>query len=150
MTPRRPPRPCAHPGCGALTTAGRCEKHKRASWEADRQRGNRHQRGYGAEWEKLREIVLRRDNYLCQPCLRDGKLTAVITGNPRHPHAANVDHVKPKAQGGTDDPANLETTCLTCHKAKTAREGRGTKQSGGGDAPGPVGPSHLYGTEDLL
>jgi 5-methylcytosine-specific restriction protein A len=81
-------------------------------WMSDQQRGNRHQRGYGYAWEKLRASVLERDTGLCQPCLRNAHVTA----------ASQVDHITPKAQGGTDHPSNLEAICEPCHKAKTARE----------------------------
>lgn len=77
-----------------------------------RQTSSRHDRGYGAEWQKLRAAVLSRDNFLCQECVRNGKLTP----------AAEVDHVIPKAKGGTDNPANLQGLCSPCHSAKTARE----------------------------
>jgi len=83
---------------------------------------SRQERGYGAKWEKLRLQILARDQYLCQQCDREGRLTGLVTGNPRHPRAANVDHITPKAQGGTDDPDNLESLCRTCHNAKTASE----------------------------
>ncbi|MDM7498745.1 HNH endonuclease, partial [Escherichia coli] len=36
--------------------------------------------------------------------------------------ARTVDHIIPKAHGGTDDDSNLESLCLECHRAKTARE----------------------------
>lgn len=59
-------------------------------------------------------------------CARNGKLTPVLINLPaaakEHPRSARVDHIMPKAHGGTDDPNNLETLCNTCHKAKTARE----------------------------
>ncbi|MCK6475280.1 MAG: HNH endonuclease [Phycisphaerales bacterium] len=35
-----------------------------------------------------------------------------------------MDHVRNKASGGTDDPANLRGICDACHAAKTAAEGR--------------------------
>lgn len=38
--------------------------------------------------------------------------------------ARTVDHITPKAKGGTDDDANLQAICDECHKAKTAAEGR--------------------------
>ena len=69
-------------------------------------------RGYGHHWAKLRKIVIARDNALCQPCLRNDIVQA---GN-------EVDHVTPKAKGGTDDLGNLETICGPCHREKTARE----------------------------
>lgn len=78
-------------------------------------RESRHARGYGSVWDKLRLRILARDKRLCQPCKRKGRITA---GN-------EVDHVTPKAKGGTDDEANLECICTECHKAKTTRENGG-------------------------
>lgn len=68
--------------------------------------------------------ILARDCGLCQQCKRAGRLTPV--GD--RPFSAYVDHIVPKAEGGTDDDANLETLCRSCHTAKTDREknrGRG-------------------------
>lgn len=36
--------------------------------------------------------------------------------------AASVDHVVPKAEGGTDDDDNLQSICEPCHAVKTAQE----------------------------
>lgn len=62
---------------------------------------------------------------MCQECLRQGRLTPV--GDK--PFSAFVDHRIPKAEGGTDDLANLQTLCRPCHTAKTDRE---KNQSRGG------------------
>lgn len=83
-------------------------------WKPDTMRGNRHQRGYGAAWERLRLRILDRDNGLCQPCLANGRVHI----------AQQVDHRTPKAAGGTDDPSNLQSICDACHRAKTSRESR--------------------------
>lgn len=121
------PKPCRHPGCSALVSdgSGRCEKHRVARGSfADRSRGSRHERGYGTEWDKRRERILQRDNGLCQECLRHGR----VTGVGGKPYSAFVDHIIPKAEGGTDDDENLQTLCRTCHTAKTDIEknrGRG-------------------------
>jgi len=104
---------------------GYCDKHKSeaSGWNrGNAKTGNRHAKGYGTAWDKLRETILRRDNGLCQACLAEGRVTP----------ATHVDHIMPKAKGGTDDPANLQSMCATCHHAKTARE-RG--QGGGGSKP---------------
>lgn len=78
------------------------------AWSND----SRHKRGYGHQWDKTRRLVLERDKYLCQPCMRKGKV-----------HAANeVDHKLAKAIGGTDAMANLEAINSVCHKIKTARD----------------------------
>lgn len=76
-------------------------------------RGTRHERGYGAAWDKLRQAIMSRDMHLCQPCKREDKATP----------AREVDHITPKAEGGTDDAANLQAICIPCHRAKTQAEG---------------------------
>lgn len=60
----------------------------------------------------IRERVLKRDKGLCQLCLRGGVVR----------EAKTVDHIIPKAHGGTDADSNLQSLCWPCHKAKTARE----------------------------
>lgn len=87
---------------------------KPSGWQSDRLRGSRHQRGYGADWQRLRAEVLLRDKGLCQPCLEAGRVTA----------AREVDHIKAKARGGTDELINLQAICPACHAKKTARESR--------------------------
>lgn len=80
-------------------------------------RGTRHERGYGARWVRIRKAILQRDKHLCQPCLRQGTLTT------HRKHAPlQVDHIKPKAEGGGDEPDNLQAICIRCHAAKTAEE----------------------------
>ena len=68
----------------------------------------------------MRVRILMRDHYLCQACMRAGGLTALVVGDRMHPRGAQVDHIMPKANGGTDDPSNLEAICRACHEAKTA------------------------------
>jgi predicted kinase len=93
-------------------------------------KGSRHERGYGAAWDRLRKQVLERDRWLCQACLRNGQITAL--GVRARDHA--VDHVVPKAYGGTDDPENLEALCRDCHKSKSSVElGYKPKQTIGAD-----------------
>lgn len=87
----------------------------RKAWEG---RGSRHARGYGSTWTKLRIRILDRDGHLCQPCQRKGRVTP----------ATEVDHVVPKAKGGTDDEDQLQAICHACHVEKTraeAAEGQG-------------------------
>lgn len=58
---------------------------------------------------RLRYEILRRDNHTCQYCGRTApevKLT--------------VDHVVPKALGGSDDPSNLLTACSECNGGKSS------------------------------
>ena len=114
--PMLPPRPCTYPSCKEYAAKdGRCETHKRKAWNHTKASS---ERGYGAAWGKARKIVLARDKHLCQVCLVDGIFTL---GN-------EVDHIKPKALGGTDSPDNLQAICTPCHRKKTAQEsaqGRG-------------------------
>jgi len=83
---------------------------------------SRHERGYGAAWVKLREIVLERDGRLCQctHCKAEGRTTI----------ATHVDHViskaKAKALGWSeaqiDDPSNLQAINADCHERKGIEE----------------------------
>lgn len=119
------PKPCGHPGCGVLVRDGtsRCPKHPKANSFADKARGNRHQRGYGTAWDKLRAQAIARDEGLCQPCERQQHITI----------GSAVDHIKPKAEGGTDDLSNLQCICRACHLTKTAEEAqRGVAKGWGG------------------
>ena len=68
--------------------------------------------GHGSKWDSIRARVLKRDKGLCQLCLRAGVVR----------EAKTVDHIIPKAHGGTDADSNLQSLCWPCHKAKTARE----------------------------
>jgi 5-methylcytosine-specific restriction protein A len=85
---------------------------------------SRHARGYGSSWDKLRLRILARDKHLCQPCKREGRITA----------ATQVDHRRRKEDGGTDDEGNLQAICAPCHTDKTTRENGGrVKQAIGND-----------------
>lgn len=48
-----------------------------------------------------RRMVLRRDQYRCTVCGTS--------------HDLEVHHIVPRAEGGTNDPANLVTLCMACH-----------------------------------
>jgi 5-methylcytosine-specific restriction protein A len=82
----------------------------------DRNRGSRHERGYGWAWEQAVKRIRARDCDICQACVRrnDGHVGTY----------AAVDHRIPKAEGGTDDDGNLEVICAPCHAEKTAAEAR--------------------------
>lgn len=112
-------RPCREFGCPNLVKSrnqkGFCDDHadKRSNWNKRPQRsGSTTERGYGHAWRKLRERVLKRDNYLCVKHYAIGEVVM----------ATDVDHIVSKEQGGTDDMENLQSLCSPCHKEKTARE----------------------------
>jgi 5-methylcytosine-specific restriction protein A len=77
---------------------------------------SRHERGYGASWDKLRKQIMERDAGLCQPC--------------KYTPAHAVDHITSKAkaaklkwaQAQIDDPRNLQAICSPCHLTKSNEE----------------------------
>lgn len=93
----------------------------RLSPSREQVRGSSTERGYGHEWRKVRDQVMRRDNGLCQPHRKQGDTVA----------GTQVDHITPKAEGGTDHPTNLQVICDQCHEAKTAHEIRERAKGGG-------------------
>lgn len=52
----------------------------------------------------LKKKILKRDGGRCVKCGSRDRLT--------------VDHIVPRARGGTNDPANLQTLCHTCNQEK--------------------------------
>lgn len=112
--PNAAPKPCKV--CRALVSDGteRCEQHKvKAGSYADKRRGSRHERGYGTAWDRARAETLSEQGGICQPHLRRGQVV---------PGCRIVDHIVPKAQGGTDDKANRQTICSECHGVKSSVE----------------------------
>ena len=61
----------------------------------------------GRRWMKQRAQILARDP-VCKVCGRAA--------------SAQVDHIKPLAQGGDDSYDNLQGICIPCHATKTASE----------------------------
>lgn len=68
----------------------------------------------GRPWRRKRERILKRDQYLCQSCKKQDRLTL----------ATQVDHVVPQFEGGSDEDENLQGICDDCHEAKTQAEAR--------------------------
>ena len=112
--PYKPLAPCAYPGCIGLAAESEryCSVHKPLMQlhEQDR-RGNSAQRGYGARWRRLRLLVLARDSVCRQPGCNE--------------LSTDVDHIVPRAEGGTDSMSNLQGLCHAHHSAKTAKEDGG-------------------------
>jgi hypothetical protein len=62
--------------------------------------------GSTRRWRKIREVILRRDQYICQYCGAE---------------ANTVDHVVPISKGGNDYPDNLVAACARCNYSKSDR-----------------------------
>ena len=111
--PMRAGRPCAWPGCAVIVHDGRfCEEHqKRKQKQQDAERGSAAVRGYDARWRRMRVRSLRK-HPLCIECERLGYTTP----------ATDVDHIRPRSAGGSDEESNLQALCHQHHSAKTLRE----------------------------
>jgi 5-methylcytosine-specific restriction protein A len=77
----------------------------RSNWKGDK-------RLTTAAWQRTRERILERDMGMCQ-CER-------CKGQDLIAH--EVDHIKPRAKGGTDDDSNLQAMNTDCHKRKTIED----------------------------
>lgn len=89
---------------------GYCDVHQSLAivWNKSRTNKSAERNGSTRAWRTLRRSVLLRDRYTCRVCGALG--------------VNEVDHIKAKALGGTDDPDNLQAICCDCHKEKTVRE----------------------------
>lgn len=71
------------------------------------------QRGYGADWRRVRRMALIRDMGLCQDCLEQGRTRAATDGH----HVRKIDDA-PHLRLDVD---NVRMLCKECHDARTAR-----------------------------
>lgn len=68
-------------------------------------------RGYGADWQRIRKVILERDGHRCHWCGGE---------------ATEVDHVRPLVFGGPRlEPTNLVASCKRCN----ARRGNKARPS---------------------
>lgn len=59
-------------------------------------------------WKKCRELILKRDNYLCQMCLKNGLITAAKIVH-------HIIHLKDNPLLALEED-NLTSVCNTCHE----------------------------------
>ena len=112
--PRKPKRPCSHPGCPKLTDGRFCEEHARQEAKRyekyDRDPATR--RRYGRAWKRIRDSYVSQ-HPLCEQCLKEGRLV----------ETEEVHHRKPLAEGGTHARDNLIALCKSCHSKIHAERG---------------------------
>ena len=106
--PRRPLRPCAHPGCPGLVERGRCARHTR-------QRRKMCRPDYSRLYSTKRWRVGRRQFLAEHPwCAAQGCAMP----------ATDVDHMRPHRGDKAlfFDQTNWQPLCHACHSVKTHRE----------------------------
>ncbi|MGW6741647.1 HNH endonuclease [Streptomyces sp. NPDC055025] len=65
-------------------------------------------------WDRTRQAILRRDNWMCQ--------WDVSTGGKCVEPASEVDHIIPVSMGGGEQHSNLQSLCRWHHAQKTGKE----------------------------
>ena len=94
---------------------------------------SRHERGYGAAWDKLRLVIMKRDCGLCQACRRAGR-TAL--GKICDHKIGRADWMAKHGNlDGCDDPSNLEMICVDCNRSKVAQESANARARAQGIEP---------------
>jgi 5-methylcytosine-specific restriction enzyme A len=95
--------------CSVLVFDGssRCEAHKVKAWA----KTATYKRESGRPLQRKRAALFAREP-LCRECRKHGRVTP----------ATIRDHIKPLAEGGTDDDDNIQPLCTPCSDAKTAEE----------------------------
>ena len=82
-------------------------------WVPKHRRPSASQCGYGTNWRRLRSYVLDHQPLCADPFGHHVEDRRVVP-------ASQVDHIVPRAEGGTDDEDNLQALCPSCHARKTA------------------------------
>ncbi len=110
---------CNKIGCNKLTKLKEkyCDEHKVVEFESvrrwrrdydDKRRDDKHRKFYKSQqWKIVRDYILRRDNYLCQNCLKEDRVTTATTVH----HIVEIKRDYTKAL----DENNLITLCHDCH-----------------------------------
>ncbi|MCD7805600.1 MAG: HNH endonuclease [Oscillospiraceae bacterium] len=83
-----------------------CEEHMKLVVQQYEQHGRdkHHSKRYGRGWQAVRRAYVQA-HPLCERCLKQGRYVKV----------EEVHHIKPLADGGTNDESNLMSLCRKCH-----------------------------------
>ena len=112
--PKKPLRPCSHPGCPNLCEGQFCEQHRveeRRKYDKF-ERSSDVNRKYGRAWKRIRDRYMNA-HPLCELCQQEGRLVK----------AEQVHHIKPLAEGGDHRDENLMSLCHSCHSKIHAERG---------------------------
>jgi len=111
--PYKPKKPCAHPGCPALTNARFCPAHAKQDARDYEQyrRDPATRKRYGRAWKRIRDAYISA-HPLCEQCDAAGRITP----------AEEVHHILPLSEGGTHARDNLMALCASCHSGFTLAE----------------------------
>ena len=115
--PYAPKKPCKYPGCNKLTAGVYCLEHARiinARYNHEHRDPEINARYQNDEWRQIREEYIVAFPF-CQMCRKYGKLV----------RAEEVHHIKPLAEGGTNNFSNLISLCHRCHAKVHAERGDG-------------------------
>ncbi len=113
--PKKPKKPCKWPGCPRLTDGTYCVEHARlvvAKYNNEHRDPAINQRYQNDEWQTIRDSFIVAQPF-CQLCRKYGRLVK----------AEEVHHIKPLAEGGTNDFTNLISLCHRCHHRIHAERG---------------------------
>lgn len=104
--PRKPKRPCSHPGCPNLTDDRFCEDHAKLHNQnyEKYERNPQTKRRYGRAWKRIRDKYVSQHPF-CELCYEKGILV----------ETEEVHHKKKLSDGGTHDRDNLIALCKSCH-----------------------------------
>ena len=134
-------RPCSQPGCRALVQAGRCAEHN-VYRQQTASRGKTAERGYDADFRRLRVQCFTRDNWQCVECNWRPRIIdeCIEIGVPLPPTEIVLEHLRKAFNRGEQhlhcdhrltvqerpdlrlSLGNLQTLCRSCHSKKSRQE----------------------------